>query len=106
MSLEPASIVGIEGIPGQGHFVALVVKFGDGKIFNSSYMTYPCPVAHSCANFVAEFVEGKTIDEARLLDEAAIVASVGHMPLGREHCPVLAIKALRHALEQLDGLQN
>jgi len=104
--MEPATVVGVEGTPGQGHFVALVLKFGDGKLFNSRYMAYPCPVAHSCANFVAEFVEGKTVEEARVLDETAIVQSLGHMPLGREHCPGLAIKALRHALDQLDGLQN
>jgi NifU-like protein involved in Fe-S cluster formation len=53
-----------------------------------------------------EFVEGKTVGEARVLDEAAIVAALGHMPLGREHCPGLAIKALKHALDQLDGSTN
>jgi len=36
VSLEPVTVVGVEGVPGQGHFVALVVKFEDGKIFNSS----------------------------------------------------------------------
>ncbi len=106
MSPGCRKVVGCEGTPGQGQFIGLVIKYESGKIRDASYMAYPCPVAHSCANFAVEFVEGKTVGEARVLDEAAIVAALGHMPLGREHCPGLAIKALKHALDQLDGSTN
>ncbi len=86
--------------------MVIVMKLSGRTILNSSYMAYPCPAAHACGNFVAEFVEGKTVDEDRLLTEAAIESALGNVPLGREHCPGLAIKALKHALDQLDGSTN
>lgn len=45
-------------------------------------------------------MEGKSRQEAEVLEEA-IPTAMGHMPLGREHCPVLAIEALRIAIQQI-----
>lgn len=93
-------LVGQEGSAGQGPFMLLVLTVAGGRIEDARFQTYACPAAVACGNFVAEWVTGRTCAEAAALDAGLIETGVGHMPLGREHCPVLAARALRAALAQ------
>lgn len=95
------SAAGVEGVPGQGPFMLMVLQVHQERILDARFQTYGCPAAVSCGTFVAEWVTGKTLSEAENLQEEDILNNVGHMPLGREHCPGLAIKSLRHAVIQL-----
>jgi NifU-like protein involved in Fe-S cluster formation len=76
----------------------IVLTVARERITDARYSTYGCPAAQACGQFVTERVEGMTRDEAALIDNTAIVAGVGKMPLGREHCPGLAVTALRDAI--------
>ena len=98
-------LIGRDGTPGQGHFMLLILKLEDNRILDAQFQTYPCPVSHTCGNWVAEWVTGKTPEEAAGLQSGDIVAGVGRMPLGREHCPSLAINALQDALRQIQEEQ-
>jgi NifU-like protein involved in Fe-S cluster formation len=93
-------LIGRHGIPNQGHFMLLILKLEEGRFIDGQYQTYPCPVAHTCGGWVAEWVTGKTPDEVATLTCDDIVAAVGNMPLGREHCPGMAIDALQDAVRQ------
>ena len=92
--------VGVAGTPGQGPHMVMVLKWDGDVIAEASYLTYGCPVAHTCGTYVAQAVEGKTAGEATTIDEAAVISAVGQMPLGRAHCPGLAVTSLRNALQQ------
>ena len=97
---KPQSFVGVCGKPGEGQHMILVIQTLSERIVQSSYSTYGCIVAHSCGQWVCDAMEGKPLSFAMALDEDAVIRGVGRMPLGREHCPGLAIAALKHALAQ------
>ena len=100
-------IPGIAGIPGQGPHMIILLRVGqegdqDGrKITRARFSSYRCPAAQACGEWVTEAVQGKTVEEAHALGEQDVLAGVGAMPLGREHCPKLAIDSLRNALDQI-----
>ena len=99
-------IVGQEGVPGQGPHMMLILKVAGRRIASARFSTYGCPAAVACGQFVTERLDGKDWRELNELDEACILAGVGQMPLGREHCPPMTARALRHALEQLRALET
>jgi NifU-like protein involved in Fe-S cluster formation len=95
---------GCEGIPGQGPFMVVVVELEDDRIQDAKFQTYGCPVAIACGEFVCNWAQGKSAKEVDQLTEDHVVVGVGHPPLGREHCPGLAVRALKKAfLADLSG---
>lgn len=82
--------------------MALVLKIDGDRISQARFSTYGCPVATSCGQFVCDHIEGRSLENAAEVNEAAIIAGVGQMPLGRDHCPGLAAGALRDALAKLN----
>ena len=98
------SVVGVSGTPGQGPFMAIVLRVSTGAIVSARYTTYGCTVAHACGQWLCTAIEGMALSSARLIDEQALTEGVGHMPLGREHCPRLAVSALRHAVDQIEDV--
>ncbi|HVA89476.1 MAG TPA: iron-sulfur cluster assembly scaffold protein [Chloroflexota bacterium] len=89
---------GRAGIPGQGPFMAIVLKVEDGRIVEASFQTYGCPSAVACGRYVTDWLDGKTLAEAEDLDAGEVERGVGALPLGKEHTVQLTIDALRNAL--------
>ena len=105
--LEPTDCVmvvrlaGHAGIPGQVPFTAIVVDVAKDIVSDAHFLTYGCPAVVSCGRLVCECEIVKSLCALKVLDEARVVRGIGQMPLGREHCPGLAVTALRSALEQI-----
>lgn len=91
-------IVGKDGTPGQGPHLVIVLELCNDCVSQARFSTYGCPVAVACGQFVCDQIEGKPLSEASKMEEADIIRGIGQMPLGRDHCPGLAIRALRDAL--------
>lgn len=100
---KPKSFAGVCGKPGEGPHMILVLRVVGDRVLDARYSTYGCTVAQSCGQWVCDEIEGKPLSYAATLDNDAVIRGVGHMPLGREHCPGLAIGALTNALEQASG---
>ena len=96
------SVVGLSGTPGQGPHMVLLLHVQDDTIQEARFSTYGCPAAVACGQWITNEVEGKSITETRNITEAALLVGTGPMPLGREHCPALAISALQDALNKWD----
>jgi nitrogen fixation NifU-like protein len=101
-TLKPQNLVGICGTPGQGNHMILVLKVLDGLVVQARYSTYGCVVAKACGQWLCDELEGKSLSYASTIDEKQLIDGTGEMPLGREHCPRLAIEALRNAIEQIE----
>ena len=93
-------MVGRSGMPGQGPFMMITLKLDGSRIAKADYLTYGCPAAQAVGRFAAEWALGRKLDELGGLTEQMILENVGHMPLGREHCPRLAVEAMRDAAGQ------
>jgi nitrogen fixation NifU-like protein len=100
-ALVNADAVGREGMPGEGPFMTMYLRGLDGVIAEAWFETYNCPIAAGCGSFVTKWVEGRTVDQARLLETDDLIRILGGLPLGREHCASLAVTSLRKALAAL-----
>ena len=96
----PDVCAGREGTPGQGQWIAFWVRVTDGTITEARFQTYGCPAIIACGSAICEAITGRTVAEAAELDAEAPDEMLGGLPLGKEHCPAMAIAALRKALSQ------
>jgi nitrogen fixation NifU-like protein len=99
-TIQTKTIVGLCGKPGEGPHMILALKLANNRVVQARYSTYGCSVAETCGQWVCDEIEGKTPEYAQSLDEEKLILGTGNMPLGREHCPALAINALRNAFEK------
>ena len=98
--LEGATHKGTAGTPGEGPYVVLWLRVEGEIIREAAYQTFGCPAAIASASVLAELIEGGNAKEALALDEAGLTVALGGLPEGKDHCPRLAIAALRSALEK------
>jgi NifU-like protein involved in Fe-S cluster formation len=89
---------GVAGTPGEGAYLLLWLVVADGTLLRASYETFGCPAAIACGSLLCELLVGRTASQALLITERDLVLLLGGLPPGREHCPKLALVALRNAL--------
>ena len=73
----------------------------EGKIAAASFDTYGCPAATATASWLTRWVEGKTVEQASVIDPGMLMQVLGGLPLAKEHTAYLAVKALQAALADL-----
>jgi len=78
--------------------MALALKVEDGRVKEAFFTTYACPSAAACGRWLCEWLKGRTLDDAAAVTMEEIAAGVGGLPLGKEETAVLAVNALREAL--------
>lgn len=100
-----ANAAGQEGIEGEGAFMQIALHAEDGRVTQAYFQTYGCPSAIACGSWLMKWLEGREVTIAASLQASELMAVLGGLPLGKEHCAELAVKALRHALLQLEQNQ-
>lgn len=96
-----ANVLGQEGIEGEGAFMHIALRVEDGRVLQGYFQTYGCPSAIACGSWLMKWLEGQAIAKAASLEANDLMRVLGGLPLGKEHCAELAVKALRHALHQV-----
>lgn len=98
--LENAEIIGQEGFPGEGPYMVLYLHFAGEQVAAARFETYGCPAAIACGNWITQWLPGKTVEMASVIEADDLMRMLGGLPLGKEHCALLAIKTLRSALRR------
>ena len=98
--LAGATHQGTAGVPGEGPYVVLWFQVEQEVIGKVAYKTFGCPAAIASASIMAELVEGKSIAQALMIRETDIVSALCGLPEGKEHCPKLAVRALKAAFNE------
>lgn len=99
--MEEACARGEATNPVCGDLLHLYLKIADGKIAAASFQAQACPPCIAAASILTEMVQGQAIDEALLLKSADVTQALESLPRNKEHCSVLAIDALKAALNSL-----
>ena len=99
--MEGASARGDATNPVCGDVLHLYVKVAEGNIVAASFQAQACPPCIAAASALTEMLQGLAVAEARLLKAADVTQALESLPRNKEHCPVLAIDALRAALKNL-----
>lgn len=81
-----------------GDTVSFFLTLRGDRLESVSFETNGCMNTTACANAVAEFAEGKTVEEAWGITPEKIVDYLETLPKGHTHCAELAVGALYLAL--------
>ena len=92
--------------------IRLTINAADGLITEARFKASGCPPTIAAASVLTTLISHSSYEQARLLSREDIVGALGRLPPAKMHCAVLAIDALRSALdcigikEQGDGLRG
>ena len=94
---DPSVGTGMVGAPACGDVMKLQIKVEGGVIEDAKFKTYGCGSAIASSSLLTEWVEGKTLDEARAIKNIDIVEELSLPPV-KIHCSVLAEDAIKSAI--------
>jgi len=75
------------------------IKIRDGKIVKCTWDTDGCGTTIACASIASEIAVGKTIAEARKINQQVMLEYCGGLPKENEHCALLAANTLQSAID-------
>jgi len=96
--MENPDGVGKVGNPRCGDIMYLYIKIKDNKIFDIKFETMGCAAAIATSSIVTDLAKGKTIEEAEKINSKSVVESLGGLPIIKVHCSLLAVEALKKAI--------
>jgi nitrogen fixation NifU-like protein len=95
---DPDVGTGMVGAPACGDVMKLQIKVGpDGLIQDAKFKTYGCGSAIASSSLVTEWVKGKTIEQALLIQNTQIAEELALPPV-KIHCSILAEDAIKAAV--------
>ena len=89
----------VVGAPSCGDVIKLQIKVDDeGKISDAKFKTFGCGAAIASSALITDWVQGKTLDEAKQIKNED-VAEYLSLPPVKAQCWVLAEEAIEKAIE-------
>ena len=96
---------GLVGAPECGDVMKLQIKVDDNnKIIDAKFKTFGCGSAIASSSLATEWVKGKTVDEASMIQNTEIVKELSLPPV-KIHCSVLAEDAIKAAIKDYQSKQ-
>jgi len=97
---------GLVGAPECGDVMKLQIQVNDdNKIIDAKFKTFGCGSAIASSSLATEWVKGRTIDEASMIQNTEIVKELSLPPV-KIHCSVLAEDAIKAAIKDYKTKQN
>src|SRR5262249_36199873 len=97
--MDDATASAVATNPVCGDLLHLYLKMAGGKIAQANFKIQGCPPSIAAGSALTEMIIGLTIEEARRLTPQDVTRALEYLPRNKEHCSVLAIDALRAALD-------
>ena len=96
---------GLVGAPECGDVMKLQIEVdGDNKIIDAKFKTFGCGSAIASSSLATEWVKGKTVDEASMIQNTEKVRELSLPPV-KIHCSVLAEDAIKAAIKDYQSKQ-
>jgi len=96
------------GNPRCGDIMKMYIKIGFNHhpssishkyIKDIKFQTLGCAAAIATSSIVTELVKGRSLDEALKVDNKKVIKALGGLPKAKIHCSLLAVKAIKKAIE-------
>ena len=97
--IENADGVGTVGNASCGDIMQISLKIENNIIVDAKFKTFGCTAAIATSSTATEMVKGMTIEEALKLTNKRVVEELGGLPAQKLHCSVLAVEAIKKAIE-------
>lgn len=85
-----------------GDTMEMSVKIRDSAIEKCTFDTDGCGTTIACASIVTEMATGKTIGEARQINQTVVLKFCGGLPDDDQHCALLAANTLQKAIDDYE----
>ena len=83
-----------------GDTMKIFLKIDDNKITDIRYQVLGCPGAISASMAAVDLVKGKSIEQARNLNDGDVFNQLVDIPVKKHHCIQLAVKTLHKAIDE------
>jgi nitrogen fixation NifU-like protein len=83
-----------------GDTMKIYLKIDDNTITDIRYQVLGCPGAISASMAAVDLVKGKSIEQARNLNDGDVFSQLVDIPAKKHHCIQLAVKTLHKALDE------
>jgi NifU-like protein involved in Fe-S cluster formation/metal-sulfur cluster biosynthetic enzyme len=93
-----------EGSPACGDMVRLYIRVNkkNHTISDIKFESYGCASNIATGSIITDLAKGKTLEQAKKLDWKEAADALGGLPPVKVHCAVLAVDALRTAIENYE----
>jgi nitrogen fixation NifU-like protein len=102
--------IGLVGNPVCGDVMKFYLKVGqkNGQKYlkEIKFQTLGCPAAIAASSVLTAMAKGKSLAEARKIKSEQIVKQLGGLPKIKLHCSLLAVQALKKAIENYQKRQK
>ena len=98
-AIEQADGVGTVGNAKCGDIMQIYLKVEDNIIQDVKFKTFGCGAAIATSSMATEMVKGKSIEEALLITNKAVMEALDGLPPAKVHCSLLAEEAFHAAIE-------
>ena len=98
-SIEQADGVGTVGNAKCGDIMQIYLKVEDNIIQDVKFKTFGCGAAIATRSMATEMVKGKSVEEALLITNKAVMEALDGLPPAKVHCSLLAEEAIHAAIE-------
>ena len=89
-----------------GDTMQIWLKVNDGNIDSAMFMTDGCGTTVASADMITELAMGKSVDDARKIDQKKVLEALGGLPEESEHCALLAERTLQQALDNYSEIKS
>src|SRR5262249_11999584 len=79
--------------------IRLTIRISDGVLSDARVKASGCPPTLAAASVLTELIIGRSVSDVQVLGRNDVTSALGRLPAAKTHCAVLAIDALRQALE-------
>jgi NifU-like protein involved in Fe-S cluster formation len=102
--LEKPDAEALEGSPACGDMVAVYLQVDEDtqRITDIKFESYGCASNIATGSIITDLAKGKTLDEAKQVTWQEASEALGGLPSVKTHCSVLAVDALRAAIQNYE----
>ncbi len=105
--IEQASGIGTVGNAKCGDIMRMYLDIDENQVIQDcKFKTFGCGAAVATSSMATELVMGKTVDEALLVTNKAVMEALDGLPPVKVHCSLLAEEAIHAALWDYAGRQG
>ena len=87
------------GNPTCGDVLKIMIKVKEDKIEDIKFKTFGCAAAIATSSILTEMIKGKSLEEAKKIQNKDVIDALGGLPKIKIHCSNLAAEALHKAIE-------
>jgi len=98
---NPSSTAALTGSCGDTIIIHLAIE--NDLVTKARFETTGCGSSQVSGEVACEYAEGKTVEQAGMLDGKDVLETLGGLPEENEHCAYLAAETLREAVRKYLG---